>query len=191
MAAHGCRPGPLSQPWLVEAVGTAEWTGTPRAPLLREAWPAPGVVDIAFTGADHGSERGVEQDYARGLPLAEALQGDVLLVWGMNGAALPPQHGAPVRLLVPGWYGMAQVKWLVRIEALESRFTGFENEVAYRVAGPDPLDRGTPLSRIRPRALVAPPGFPDFMSRARIVRPGAVELMGRAWSGHGAVTGSR
>ena len=64
-------------------------------------------------------ERGVEQDYARGLPLAEALRPETLLVWAMNGAPLPPQHGAPLRLVVPGWYGMAQVKWLTRIDVLD------------------------------------------------------------------------
>ena len=70
-------PRPVSQPWLLEAVGTAEWTGTPLAPLLEEAGLSPDAVDVVFTGADHGVERGVEQDYARGLPLAEALRPDV------------------------------------------------------------------------------------------------------------------
>jgi sulfane dehydrogenase subunit SoxC len=102
-------PRPVSQPWLLEAVGTAEWTGTPLGPLLEEAGIADGAVDVVFTGADHGVERGVEQDYARGLPLAEAMRPEVLLVWAMNGVPLPPQHGAPLRLLVPGWYGMAHV----------------------------------------------------------------------------------
>src|SRR3954447_10858455 len=69
-------PRPVSQPWLLEAVGSAEWTGTPLAPLLAEAGVAPGTVDVVFTGADHGVERGVEQDYARALPLAEASRPD-------------------------------------------------------------------------------------------------------------------
>jgi sulfane dehydrogenase subunit SoxC len=157
-------PRPVSQPWLLEAVGTAEWTGTPLAPLLEEAGLSPDAVDVAFTGADHGVERGIEQDYARGLPLAEALRPDTLLVWGMNGAPLPPQHGAPLRLLVPGWYGMAQVKWLSRIDVLAEPFTGFQNATAYRLkvaAG----EEGEPVTRIRPRALLAPPGWPDFMTR--------------------------
>jgi DMSO/TMAO reductase YedYZ molybdopterin-dependent catalytic subunit len=181
-------PRPVSQPWLQDAVGTADWTGTPLASLLREVEPVDGAVDVVFTGADHGIERGVEQDYARALPLAEAQRHDVLLVWGMNGEPLPPQHGAPVRLLVPGWYGMAQVKWLVRIEVLDRSFAGFQNAVAYRLAGADPLDRGEPVSRIRPRALLAPPGFPEFMSRARVVRAGPVLLEGRAWTGLPPVT---
>jgi DMSO/TMAO reductase YedYZ molybdopterin-dependent catalytic subunit len=180
-------PRPISQPWLLEAVGTAEWTGTPLAPLLEEAGIGEGAVDVAFTGADHGVERGVEQDYVRGLPLAEALRPDVLLVWGMNGAPLPPQHGAPLRLLVPGWYGMAHVKWLTGIDVLTEPFTGFQNATAYRLKV-DPHEDGEAVTRIRPRALLAPPGWPDFMTRERFVRAGGVPLAGRAWSGRAPVT---
>jgi sulfane dehydrogenase subunit SoxC len=177
----------VSQPWLLEAVGAAEWTGTPLAPLLEEAGLSPAAVDVVFTGADHGVERGVEQDYARGLPVAEALRPDALLVWAMNGMPLPPQHGAPLRLVIPGWYGMAHVKWLTRIEVLEEPFTGFQNATAYRLKV-DAHDHGQPVTRIRPRALLAPPGWPDFMTRERFVRPGPVPLAGRAWSGRAPVT---
>ncbi len=175
-------PRPVSQPWLTEAVGTAEWTGTPLAPLLREAGLSPGAVDVAFTGLDHGVERGVEQDYQRGLPVAEALREEVLLAWAMGGAPLPPQHGAPVRLVVPGWYGMAHVKWLCSVGVLDREFDGFQNAVAYRLKA-DPDEAGSPVTRIQPRALVVPPGWPDFMSRMRFTRPGPQELEGRAWSG--------
>jgi sulfane dehydrogenase subunit SoxC len=180
-------PRPVSQPWLLEAVGTAEWTGTPLAPLLEEAGVSPAAVDVVFTGADHGVERGVEQDYARGLSLADALHPDVLLVWGMNGSPLPPQHGAPVRLLVPGWYGMAQVKWLTRIDVVTEPYTGFQNATAYRLKV-DAHEDGEPVTRIRPRALLAPPGWPDFMTRERFLHPGVVPLSGRAWSGRAPVT---
>jgi sulfane dehydrogenase subunit SoxC len=179
-------PRPISQPWLDEAVGTAEWTGTPLAPLLREAGLRDGALDVAFTGADHGFERGVEQDYQRGLPLTDALSEDVLLVYGMNGQPLLPQHGAPLRLMVPGWYGMAQVKWLTRVEVLDTAFDGYQNAIAYRIkqAGED----GEPVTRIRPRALVQPPGCPDFQTRARILDRGVHVLTGRAWSGWGPVS---
>jgi sulfane dehydrogenase subunit SoxC len=175
-------PRPVSQPWLLEAVGSAEWTGTPLAPLLEEAGLPAAAVDVVFTGADHGVERGVEQDYQRGLSLAEAMRPETLLVWGMNGAPLPPQHGAPLRLVVPGWYGMAQVKWLSRIDVLTEPFTGFQNAAAYRLKV-DAHEDGVPVTRIRPRALLAPPGWPDFMTRERFVRAGPVALTGRAWSG--------
>ena len=180
-------PRPVSQPWLLEAVGTAEWTGTPLAPLLEEAGFSPDAVDVVLTGADHGMERGVEQDYARGLPLADALRPETLLVWAMNGAPLPPQHGAPLRVVVPGWYGMTQVKWLTRIDVSTEPFTGFQNTTAYRMKI-DADEDGEPVTRIRPRSLLAPPGWPDFMTRERFVRAGPVTLSGRAWSGRAPVT---
>lgn len=178
-------PRPVSQPWLVEAVGTASWTGTPLAPLLREAGLQDGAVEVVFTGADHGIERGVEQDYQRSLPLADALSDDVLLAYEMNGAALPVQHGYPLRVVVPGWYGMAHVKWLVRIDVVAGPFDGFQMR-AYRVRQ-QPNEDGAPLTRIEPRALLVPPGFPDFMSRTRVLRAGRTTLEGRAWSGWGGV----
>jgi DMSO/TMAO reductase YedYZ molybdopterin-dependent catalytic subunit len=180
------QPRPVSQPWLVEAVGTAEWTGVPLRDVLARAGSDPSAVEVVFTGADHGVERGVEQDYQRSLPLPEAAREDVLLAYEMNGQPLPPQHGYPVRLVVPGWYGMAHVKWLVGVELVDRPFTGFQQAVAYRYRQ-NPDESGEPVDRIAPRALVVPPGFPDFMSRGRIVRPGPVPIEGRAWSGRAPV----
>jgi DMSO/TMAO reductase YedYZ molybdopterin-dependent catalytic subunit len=94
-------PRPISQPWLVEAVGTADWTGVPLAPLLERAGVLDDAVDLVFTGADHGVERGIPQDYQRGMSLAQARAGDLLLAYEMNGQPLPPQHGYPVRLVAP------------------------------------------------------------------------------------------
>src|SRR6266545_925593 len=139
-------PRPVSQPWLVEAVGTADWTGVPLADLLHLVRVRPEAVAVVFTGADHGVERGVEQDYQRALSLGDALAGDVLVAYAMNGHPLPPQHGFPVRLVVPGWYGMAHVKWLTSIELLDHEFDGFQNAVAYRMRT-SPDEPGTPASR--------------------------------------------
>ncbi|WP_069770323.1 sulfite oxidase [Streptomyces sp. LUP30] len=177
-------PRPVSQPWLVEAVGTADWTGVPLRLLLDEAGVASDAVDVVFTGADHGVERGVEQDYRRALPVGVAMGDDpeVLVAYAMNGAPLPPQHGSPLRLVVPGWYGMAQVKWLRDVEVVDSPFTGFQQSVAYRLRQ-TPEEAGEPVTLIAPRALLIPPGFPDFMSRTRVVEAGSVPLAGRAWSG--------
>jgi DMSO/TMAO reductase YedYZ molybdopterin-dependent catalytic subunit len=156
--------------------------------VLGDAGVDPSAVEVVFTGADHGVERGVEQDYQRSLSVDEALGEDVLLAYEMNGVALPPQHGFPLRLVVPGWYGMAQVKWLVGIELVDRPFTGFQQDVAYRLRQ-QPDETGEPVTRIGPRALTIPPGFPDFMSRTRIVRPGPVALEGRAWCGRAPVAG--
>jgi DMSO/TMAO reductase YedYZ molybdopterin-dependent catalytic subunit len=146
-----------------------------------------GAAEVVFTGVDHGVERGVEQDYQRSLTIADCLREDVLLAYEMNGAPLPPQHGFPLRLLVPGWYGMAHVKWLTGISVVAEPFDGFQMR-AYRLRE-RPDDEGVPLTRMQPRALLQPPGFPDFMSRTRIVRPGRTILQGRAWSGWAEVTG--
>jgi DMSO/TMAO reductase YedYZ molybdopterin-dependent catalytic subunit len=179
-------PRPVSQPWLVEAVGTADWTGVRLADVLERAGLSDDAVELIFTGADHGVERGVEQDYQRSLTVAEARGDDVVLAYAMNGQPLPPQHGFPVRLVVPGWYGMAHVKWLSRITATDEPFDGFQQTVAYRFRQ-QPGEPGEPVRRIRPRALMVPPGFPDFMSRTRFVRPGPQELEGRAWCGRSEV----
>ena len=177
-------PRPLSQPWLTEAVGTAEWGGTPLAPLLDEAGVSDDAVEILFTGEDRGIEGGVPQAYERSLPVAEAAQG--LLAYEMNGAPLLPQHGFPLRLVVPGWYGMQNVKWLTGITVLEEPFGGYQNAVGYRMYGADGVP-GEPLTRILPRSLMVPPGVPEFMTRERHLEAGPVTLTGRAWSGYGAI----
>jgi DMSO/TMAO reductase YedYZ molybdopterin-dependent catalytic subunit len=181
-------PRPISQPWLDEAVGTGEWTGTPLSALLREAELSADAVEIVFTGLDRGIDGGVEQAYQRSLFVQEALRDDVLLAYELNGRPLPPQHGFPLRLIVPGWYGMTNVKWLRRIEAVGEPFQGFQQQQAYRMRTTD-TEAGTPLSRMMPRALMVPPGDPEFLSRRRHVPLGPVPLAGRAWSGWGVVTG--
>ncbi|HEX2414953.1 MAG TPA: sulfite oxidase [Thermoleophilaceae bacterium] len=177
-------PRPVSQPWLTEAVGTAEWRGTPLAPLLEEAGVEPSAVEVLFRGLDRGLEGDEPQAYERSLPLAEA-QG-ALLAYEMNGGPLPPQHGFPLRLVVPGWYGMANVKWLAAITLLEKPFDGYQNAVSYRMYEADGT-AGEPVTRMLPRSLTVPPGVPEFMSRERYLDAGPVELSGRAWSGHGVI----
>jgi sulfane dehydrogenase subunit SoxC len=173
-------PRPVSQPWLTEAVGTAEWAGTPLWPLLEEAGVGAGAIEALFSGLDRGVEAGIVQSYERALALAEA--GHALLAYEMNGGPLPPQHGFPLRLVVPGWYGMTNVKWLGRITLLEEPHQGYQNSVAYRIYDKDG-EPGEPVSRMLPRSLMVPPGVPEFMTRERHLDPGPVTLTGRAWSG--------
>ena len=179
-------PRPLSQPWLTEAVGTARWRGTPLSALLADAGADSGAVEVVFTGVDRGIEGGVEQEYARSLPIREARRDDVLLAYEMNGQPLLPQHGFPLRLVVPGWYGMTNVKWLRRIELVDRPFAGYQQAVSYRLRTEDGED-GEPLTRMLPRALMVPPGIPEFLSRRRTVAAGRVRLAGRAWSGWGPI----
>jgi DMSO/TMAO reductase YedYZ molybdopterin-dependent catalytic subunit len=175
-----------SQPWIVEAVGTAEWTGTPLAGLLEEAGVRRESIEIVLSGIDRGVQKEVEQDYQRSLALDEAMRADVLLAWAMNRQPLLPQHGAPLRLIVPGWYGMTSVKWLSRIEAVTSPFQGFQQVTAYRIQMSED-DPGEPLTRMKVRALMAPPGIAEFPSTNRLVDAGPVVLFGRAWSGFGPI----
>jgi sulfane dehydrogenase subunit SoxC len=177
-------PRPISQPWLTGAVGTAEWAGAALGPLLEEAGVLPGAVDLLFTGLDRGVEGGVEQFYERALPVGEAFGG--LLAYEMNGAALLPQHGFPLRLVVPGWYGMTNVKWLAHITVLERPYDGYQNAVSYRLYDADG-NPGEPVTRMLPRSLTVPPGVPEFLTRERRLEPGSVTLRGRAWSGHGPI----
>ena len=180
-------PRPLSQPWLTEAVGTAEWGGTPLRGVLEEAGVADGAPEVLFTGLDRGVEGGTQQAYARSLSIEDALESGALLAYEMNGEPLPPQHGFPLRLVVPRWYGMTNVKWLTRVTALAEPFDGYQNSVAYRLYDENG-EPGAPVSRMLPRSLLVPPGVPEFLSRERSLEPGPVELRGRAWSGQGEIT---
>jgi DMSO/TMAO reductase YedYZ molybdopterin-dependent catalytic subunit len=175
-------PHVVSQPWLAEAIGTGEWGGVELAPLLEEAGVREGAVEVLFGALDRGVDGGVEQAYERSLSLGEALAGDALLAYELNGAPLPPQHGAPLRLVVPGWYGMTSVKWLERITVLDRPFGGYQQVHAYRFRRSEDED-GEPITRIQPRALMIPPGVPDFLTRRRFVEPGTCSVEGRAWSG--------
>ncbi len=165
-------PHVVSQPWLLEAVGTAEWTGVPVADLLYEAGVAGDAVEILFTGLDRGVEGGEEQAYQRSLMLAEVNDGP-LLAYAVNGEPLPPQHGFPLRLIVPGWYGMTSVKWLARIDAIAEPFDGYQQATGYRIRTHED-EPGTPVTRIMPRALMVPPGDPGLLHAAAVRGGGAV-----------------
>lgn len=180
----GVSPRSQSQPWEHGAVGTAEWTGAPLRHLLERAGLAPDAVEVAFLGADRGFDAGVEHDYGRSLTTDAAMSDDILLAHTMNGEPLLPQHGFPLRLVVPGWYGMASVKWLNRIEVLDRPFGGYQQAGTY-IYRQHRGEAGTPVTHIRIKSLMVPPGIPDWYTRRRLVERGPVELFGRAWSGGG------
>ena len=145
------------------------------------------MVELLFTGLDRGIDDGVEQRYGRSLTRQDALADQVLLAYALNGRPLPPQHGFPLRLIVPGWYGMTHVKWLDSVTALTEPFAGYQQAVAYRFYDAEG-NPGAPVTRMLPRSLTVPPGVPDFASRERFVDTGPCRLEGRAWSGWGPVT---
>ncbi|MBF6605139.1 MAG: sulfite oxidase [Chloroflexi bacterium] len=167
-------PRPPGEPWALGAVGTAEWTGVRLGRLLDEAGVRPGVVEIRFRGADEGRPADLDRTIAFERSLSPSVARTAIVAVAMNGRPLPAEHGAPVRLIVPGWYGMASVKWLTRITAASEPFGGFYQVERY-VAGDEPL------GRIEPRAVVVAP------ADAAIVARGTVVIRGYAWSGGGGV----
>jgi DMSO/TMAO reductase YedYZ molybdopterin-dependent catalytic subunit len=179
-------PHVVSQPWLRDAVGTARWRGVALSTLLDRAGASVDAVEVLFTGLDRGIEGETLQQYQRSLPLPEARRDEVLLAYEMNGAPLLPQHGFPLRLVVPGWYGMTNVKWLDRMTVLAQAFEGYQQASAYRLRASDD-DLGTPMDRMLPRSLLVPPGIPEFLTRVRTVEEGSSLVEGRAWSGRGAI----
>lgn len=181
-------PRAATMPWFVEGVSTARWTGTPLRDLLVEAGlDTARAREVVFTGRDRGITKGIDHHYERALPLDQALLPEVLLAYEMEGRPLPPQHGFPLRLVVPGWYGMTSVKWLDRITVIDHAFEGYQQKYVYRDTQTSE-DLGHPVTRIRVRSLFRPPGVPDGDSRKRYAGPGAHEIVGKAWSGVAPVT---
>jgi DMSO/TMAO reductase YedYZ molybdopterin-dependent catalytic subunit len=152
--------------------------------VLDEAGVADAAVEVVLTGADRGIEGGVEQAYQRSLGVEEARSSGAILALLLNGVPLPPQHGFPVRAVVPGWYGMTNVKWLAEIAVVDAPFTGYQQATSYRLRQTED-EAGVPVTRMAPRSLMVPPGIPDFFTRVRTVTAGDCELVGRAWSGFG------
>ena len=115
-------------PTFVGAVHNARWAGTPLAPILEEAGVLEDGIEVVFFGADRGDEevRGstVRQAFARSMSVSDAMDANLLLCYEVNGEPLPIGHGFPVRLVAPGWYGIANVKWLQRIELRSTRYMG-------------------------------------------------------------------
>ena len=120
--------GNHGSPRFTGAIGNAKWTGTPLAPILKEAGIQENGIEVIFFGHDVGEEerRGVKmrQNFARSMSVEDALEDTMLLCYEMNGEPLPHDNGAPLRLIAPGWYGIACVKWLKRIEVRDTRFMG-------------------------------------------------------------------
>ncbi len=180
------KPRPINQPWMREAVSTAEWTGTPLKGILEEAGLADEAVEVLFTGRDRGVQGDEDQYYQRSLRIENAMRDEVILAYEMNGTPLEPQHGYPLRLVVPGWYGMTNVKWLDRIQVIKEPFKGYQMLFYVESRGED--DAGTTIETMKVRALMAPPGIQVFPSLERIVEAGHVTLRGRAWTGRNQVS---
>ncbi len=176
-------PVPAGTPWRLGAVSTIRVTGTSLHHVLERAKIKRGATEVLFVGADKGKvkEQRIEP-FARSLSLEVARNPDILLVWSLNDKRLPLQHGYPIRLLVPNWYGMASVKWLVRISVLPRPFEGHFQKENYVYEG----ERGTrgsrPVTLMRARSLIY---WPTDGSKHLL---GRIKLLGIAWSGHGSIS---
>ncbi|MCI0335008.1 MAG: sulfite oxidase [Planctomycetes bacterium] len=170
--------------WTAGAVGHAEWSGVPLHVVLERASLAAAAVEVVFYGSDSGVEHGHGEPtaFARSLPLDKALHADTLLVTHMNGEMLEPSHGYPLRLIVPGWYGVASVKWLTRIEAVTTPFRGYYQTAKYTIK--HRTGGGVRTDVVGPMPV-----------KSEIIRPidgsvlgiGANRLFGMAWAGEHAV----
>ena len=174
--------------WGLGAVGNAEWTGVTLSLLLERAGVKASAREVILEGADSGevddqqNPAGVLK-FARSLPLEKA-RADVLLAYKMNGAELPPEHGFPLRAIVPGWYAMASVKWLQRITVTKKPFNGYYQTLDYAYWNlHDGLAELTPISEIQVKAEIAQPAQGEIVPRNSEVR-----IHGAAWTGDGEIT---
>lgn len=199
-------PRPIVWPWKDESIGCYQWTGTPLRGILEEAGLKDEALEILFTGHDRGFDQGFEHNFERSLPISEAMREEVMLVWAHNDHPLMPQHGAPLRLIVPHWYGMTSVKWLKSITAITEPFRGVQQAIQYRYKRPQSKladlaskvtdhgwwrnakdDPGEAVTRIRVNSTFVPPGMPDLIQRNRYLVKGKTLIEGRAWSGFGPI----
>ncbi|MEJ2540922.1 MAG: sulfite oxidase [Gemmatimonadota bacterium] len=171
----GVEPIPPGTPWGLGAAGTGDFTGVRLRDVLTAAGVADDAVACVFTGADAGEvEDGSRVRFQRSLPLEEALDDGPLLAWAMNGEPLTRDHGHPVRLVVPRWYAVASVKWLVGVEVADRPFEGWfqTDRYMYRREG-----HASPVTTMRVRSLLT-----SHADGAR-VPAGVVRIGGIAWSG--------
>src|SRR5215469_751001 len=173
-------PTLLPRRWQLGAVSTAEWTGVPLAEILDQAGLTPQAVEIVFRGADQGNAGNAADPicFERSLPVADAGHTGSLLAYAMNGEPLPLEHGYPLRLIVPGWYAVASVKWLTEIEATGSPFTGFfqAKRYVYETERNGTVAR-EPVRLQQVRSVITQP------SAGQEVPAGDLVVRGVAWSG--------
>lgn len=173
-------PAVPGEPWGLGAVSTAEWTGVPLIELLERAGVRPGATEVVFRGADGGNVAGVDAPirFERSLPADRIRDSGALLAYAMNGEALPSPHGYPLRLIVPGWYAVASVKWLTEILVTDRPFDGYFQATKYWyewVRGG--RDEREPVTLLNVRALIVTP------APGMILRRGEMAIRGIAWSG--------
>jgi sulfite oxidase len=171
---------PGEAPWGPGATGTATWTGVALSDVLALAGPLPDAAHVGFDGADWCDEAKPAQRFGGSITLAKACRPEVLLAWEMNGRPLEPVHGAPLRVVVPGYIGARSVKWLERIELRAVPWEGYYQHVVYRLLPEDGKvgpGEGMPLGIVALNSDVLSPADGDT------VPAGTVEVRGYAFAG--------
>jgi sulfite oxidase len=171
---------PGQEPWGPGATGTATWTGVALADVLALAVPLPQAAHVGFEGADVCRQPHPAERFGGSIPFDKARRPEVLLAWAMNGEPLRPVHGAPLRVVVPGYIGARSVKWLVSIELRSTAWPGYFQRVAYRLLPEDGAPgpgAGMPLGLVALNADVLSPADGDT------VVAGPVEVCGYAFAG--------
>jgi sulfite oxidase len=171
---------PGEAPWGPGATGTAVWSGVALADVLALAGPDETAAHVGFVGADLSAEADPPQPFGGSIPIDKARRPEVLLTWAMNGAPLPAVHGAPVRVVVPGYLGARSVKWLERIELRSTPWDGYFQHVAYRLLPEDGKPgpgAGMPLGLVALNADVLAP------ADGATVPAGPLEVRGYAFAG--------
>lgn len=174
-AAHGKKA--QGTQWKLGAVGVAEWTGVRLSEVLERAGLKKSARDFMPEGLDDLKVR-------RPMPVSKGLEDDTLLVYAMNGEPLPPDHGFPVRMLIPGWIGLANVKWVSRIQVAEEALFSPWNTESYVLIGPDYKPEGQAKGPVVTSQVVK--------SALELAWPGEVKagrrtIRGRSWSGSGKI----
>jgi sulfite oxidase len=171
---------PGEAPWGPGATGTATWTGVALADVLALAGPLREASDVGFEGADVCPEAEPVQQFGGSVPLDKASRSEVLLAWAMNGEPLAAVHGAPLRVVVPGYIGARSVKWLERVELRSRPWSGYFQHVVYRLLPADGTPgpgAGMPLGLVALNSDVLSP------RDGQTVAAGPVELGGYAFAG--------
>jgi sulfite oxidase len=172
------RPIPGEAPWGAGAISTARWTGVSLADILAEAGPRHDAAHVEFTAPDVAADARPPEPYGSSIPLSKATAGEVLLAWAMNDRPLPPVHGGPVRVVVPGYIGARSVKWVNRITVRDRPSGNYFQAVRYRLlpADADPGE-GFPLGPVAINADILTP------VDGTVLPAGPVTVSGYAYGG--------
>ncbi len=176
-------PKVFGEQWTEGAINQGKWRGVPLSYILSLTGINAEACEIVFQGEDSGIKKGKHVPFERSLPLEKALDPNVIVAFEFNEKPISPKHGFPFRLIVPGWYGMASVKWLKTIRVIDYPFSGPFQTDDYVYYPQNEKDNGSfPVTTNQVNSVIQQP-----LNR-QILKPGRHEIMGLAWTGDGMIT---